>query len=99
VDRGFDASLTASASPDMRVDFGISAVLGDCDINLCTTLAGANLAFAEAKGSFDFQITSPFDEPRQWLCRADLERRVSSSPPARSWFSAETSSTSSIGSA
>jgi hypothetical protein len=59
---GFDASLTASASPDMRVDFGISAVLGDCDINLCTTLAGANLAFAEAKGSFDFQITSPFDD-------------------------------------
>jgi hypothetical protein len=58
----FDASLTASASPDMRVDFGISAVLGDCDINLCTTLAGANLAFAETKGSFDFQITSPFDD-------------------------------------
>ena len=58
----FDASLATDASPDLRVDFGISAVLGDCDIDLCTTLAGANLAFAEAKGSFNFQIASPFSD-------------------------------------
>jgi hypothetical protein len=54
------ASLTATAAPFLRLDFGISGVLGDCAANLCTRLATANLAFSDAEGTWNFGIRSPF---------------------------------------
>jgi hypothetical protein len=56
----FGASLTATAAPYVRLDFGISGVLGDCAANLCTRLATANLAFTDAEGAWSFGIRTPF---------------------------------------
>ncbi len=56
----FNASLKATAAPYLRVDFGISGVLGDCAAGLCTRLATANLAFSDAEGGWNFGIGSPF---------------------------------------
>jgi hypothetical protein len=58
----FSASLTAAAEPYLRVDFGISGVLGDCAADLCTRLATANLAFSDAEGDWNFGIGSPFQD-------------------------------------
>jgi hypothetical protein len=58
----YDTTLSATTTPDFRVDVGVDAVLGDCDLDLCTTLAGVDLAFAEISGDLDFHLDSPLSD-------------------------------------